>query len=1014
MNKRKSFQVKCDINEKKIFNNFIIRKSKKQTGITLIALVISIIVMLILAGVSLNATIGENGIITQAQNAKYIQNCAELEEFFNQYYVQHYDELDKAKNKVEAIRGMHINWFFSTISDEYITDANGHALYLLKKAEFLKDNPDYKITGGDAGEGTYKDYFNLNDVYGVTSDLKVYYCSNGIDSIYGVDEGSLDKENYSRIIISSDSALSKLINHESSEGVSVSEARSVSELTIDENTGINNLQELYKLPNLEKITIKNLKNNELNLQGIENAVKLKYLCLYNCNLSDYNVISKLTNLNYLYLYKSNDEEVNKICDAMKNTDYTNLKYLGIFGDSNVKESSGSYWYGSGNTEQSDVTSIDGLNKLTDQTKKAVNYLYLNNNKLTSLNSLSEFVNVENLLVNGNLLTSVLGIENMKNLYLLSVQVNKNLNDISAIANLKELKTFVSFSTDLQSIQSLANSTKMSYINLQSNSKILDISPIANMNNLSDVYLAGCNNMTTDSVKSIRYAYNRVSVYSKSIDSKYIPYLETEDTKNLTSNDLTDTILDEKIANMTDITKLNLNYNTNLANTSFNSLSSETQTKILTKLGNNDSSKTNDAYFRYVLSTLENMEYLTIRNISNLKNIDFVKYMPNLRELDLRGTGVTDLSILETLKNSNGNNKLEKLSVLIINNENIDLTKIQNVIQSLYDKGSGAYWSYAGDRNVSGLRIGNGKLLTSLGKCSNITRLKLSFVDDVSTNTFFDLSGMKSLRSYCGIFATYTVKLPYTVTYCYQNHCQYPIFDTSAENPSQLTSFCNNNSSETSQSGLKKMFDSLEYCQTEKEISIDIYSVFSTANLDGIEKMKNCKFSTIYFNPWYAVIDSFDCFSKFTENANGYIKRLSIDGTYYMNSNKCKINNIPDLKILKVNELALTNCGIVDFSGISENTTITSLNLDNNDVQNLEPLLKMKQLQIFSVYKNKIYNSYNDAVNNKKVNNLDILYKINKKIDNQYNVNYVNLKENNLEQTEEFEKVKNSYGDNCYW
>ena len=32
-------------------------------GITLIALVITIIVMLILAGVSLNATIGENGII---------------------------------------------------------------------------------------------------------------------------------------------------------------------------------------------------------------------------------------------------------------------------------------------------------------------------------------------------------------------------------------------------------------------------------------------------------------------------------------------------------------------------------------------------------------------------------------------------------------------------------------------------------------------------------------------------------------------------------------------------------------------------------------------------------------------------------------------------------------------------------------------------------------------------------------------------------------------------------------
>ena len=45
------------------------KKKQKQKGITLIALVISIIVMLILAGVSLNAIIGDNGILTQARTA---------------------------------------------------------------------------------------------------------------------------------------------------------------------------------------------------------------------------------------------------------------------------------------------------------------------------------------------------------------------------------------------------------------------------------------------------------------------------------------------------------------------------------------------------------------------------------------------------------------------------------------------------------------------------------------------------------------------------------------------------------------------------------------------------------------------------------------------------------------------------------------------------------------------------------------------------------------------------------
>lgn len=45
-------------------------KSTKQNGITLIALVITIIVLLILAGVSIATLTGQNGILTQANNAK--------------------------------------------------------------------------------------------------------------------------------------------------------------------------------------------------------------------------------------------------------------------------------------------------------------------------------------------------------------------------------------------------------------------------------------------------------------------------------------------------------------------------------------------------------------------------------------------------------------------------------------------------------------------------------------------------------------------------------------------------------------------------------------------------------------------------------------------------------------------------------------------------------------------------------------------------------------------------------
>ena len=55
-------------------------KNKNQTGITLVALVVTIVVLLILAGVSINLVLGENGLITQAKEAKEQTKAAEANE----------------------------------------------------------------------------------------------------------------------------------------------------------------------------------------------------------------------------------------------------------------------------------------------------------------------------------------------------------------------------------------------------------------------------------------------------------------------------------------------------------------------------------------------------------------------------------------------------------------------------------------------------------------------------------------------------------------------------------------------------------------------------------------------------------------------------------------------------------------------------------------------------------------------------------------------------------------------
>ena len=51
---------------------------EKQTGITLIALMITIIVLLILAGVTLSLTLGERGIFKTANDAKIKTERAEI------------------------------------------------------------------------------------------------------------------------------------------------------------------------------------------------------------------------------------------------------------------------------------------------------------------------------------------------------------------------------------------------------------------------------------------------------------------------------------------------------------------------------------------------------------------------------------------------------------------------------------------------------------------------------------------------------------------------------------------------------------------------------------------------------------------------------------------------------------------------------------------------------------------------------------------------------------------------
>ncbi len=117
-------------------------------------------------------------------DAKQKQGMAILEEFLQEKYVEYYETASKNENKIEGFINIKevAKYFYCPVDEgignlRYIVDSDYHVLYLIKKSG-LPEEIRNSLVGGDAGNKEYIDYATLKDVYGVTSDLKVYYCSN--------------------------------------------------------------------------------------------------------------------------------------------------------------------------------------------------------------------------------------------------------------------------------------------------------------------------------------------------------------------------------------------------------------------------------------------------------------------------------------------------------------------------------------------------------------------------------------------------------------------------------------------------------------------------------------------------------------------------------------------------------------------------------------------------------------------------------------------------------------------
>ena len=517
----------------------------------------------------------------------------------NSYYVENYEEFSEHTNKAEALEqySESSNWIWNPAkygygNIGYIVNSDGNACYFINKAG-LPEEVKQQIKGGDAGKGDYADYASMNDVYGVTSNLQVYYCKDGRDSILGISFEELDIENPDREIFSAGSNLAKLIKGNSESNVTAKDIKSVKKLTIDASLGIDNFKDFYNLTSLQELYLKDLTIDSL--EGIQNAVQLNYINIENCKINNFDAIANLRKLQSLYLLKTNDLQIASIMKSMSLGNYEQLKDIGIYDNT------------------TNVTKLEGIDKLSETTKNSIENLYLYNNDLKSIEELIDFKNVKYISVHTNLnLTSLKGIDNMQNLnYLNASNCNLGANEIfdTSLENYGK-------NEQLDALAPLSNIYNLSELNLSNNRNLKWIAYLKNDNRFTTLYLNNCPNFIASDVSSIKNIYN--SAEKRIIDSKFLKYLNTSKIYDYSDSNLTDT--SEEILALQGLPK-----------------EEKEQVKVISF--NNNPNLSNEKINEVLGSGFTNIFSIRLEGCANLTSLDFLKNTESLRELLIRNTSV---------------------------------------------------------------------------------------------------------------------------------------------------------------------------------------------------------------------------------------------------------------------------------------------------------------------------------------------------------------------------------------
>ena len=698
------------------------------------------------------------------------------------------------------------------------------------------------------------------------------------------------------------------------------------------------------------------------LDGLQNCTLLYYVYFKNCKVKDYSKLATVLDLQYLYLYlppSMNEVDANAQVTNLGNglanaTELNKLEYFGISGTMDIME--GKYYYNLGTDQdkytyysnsKSQLTDIQGLDKLPNNIKKNIKYMCLNNNNFNDISVLQEYTNVYTLDIMGNCnLTNLNGLEQHNIVYLtaqncklnniegllgntklkyISLKGNSQLTSLKGLEDSLELYLLTAYSCNISDITALSNHTKLDYLNLNTNVNLKNVLTLGTCTGLKKLYLSDNINMIGTEVRDA-LADEKTHILQNcgmnySIPSKYNIYFSTltsYDYSNLGLTDDSDEI--NSLKNKTQVTSLNLSGNPKLSNSKL----------------------------QEILSTMTGLKALNLNGCENLSSIDFINTgkVTKLLELDLRSTSnsLTNLSNL--------NDYATNLKTLVLNNANIDMTKIQTSI----NKVSQFYLSNIPESTISknywdarGIILCGNLSQYSFKDCNKIENFITYGFGNYVTGTL-DLTGCSSLIEYYSWNEEMNVKLPSSLkrfsgrkkafadlSLCSnlkQYYKIYPDQDNIANELKTLNSSAQIEKILFYKDGLIDL-SFLKYIDTSKLSEILVkgngsrYQPTTIKNLNGIENALNLTILTI-------------------DGSNNFIDTSAISKCTNLNSitisdcpNLEKVTGLQDLS--KVTTLKLYNCKIGRIEGINNLVNIETLNLSNNKISDISFLKNMKKL-----------------------------------------------------------------------